>query len=76
MQLVPSRPNSKSVPEAIGGLLAAISESDLREVVERISVSRPSGTPENEAVRRSVIELFSDTEAGVGSPGTELEFAL
>jgi Zn-dependent M28 family amino/carboxypeptidase len=64
MQLVPSRPNSKSVPEAISGLLAAISESDLREVVERISVSRPTGTPENEAVRRSVIELFSDTEVG------------
>jgi Zn-dependent M28 family amino/carboxypeptidase len=64
MQLVPSRPNSKSVPESISGLLAAISESDLREVVERISVSRPTGTPENEAVRRSVIELFSDTEVG------------
>jgi hypothetical protein len=64
MQLVPSTPNSKQVPEAISGLLAAISENDLRAVVERISVPRPTGTPENEDVRRSVIELFSDTEAG------------
>ncbi|MGO9466876.1 MAG: M28 family peptidase [Isosphaeraceae bacterium] len=64
MQLVPSRPNSKPVPESIRGILAAISENDLREVVERISVPRPTGTPENEAVRRFVIELFSDTEFG------------
>ena len=64
MQLVPSTPNSKPVPESIRGLLAAISQNDLREVVERISVPRPTGTPENEAVRRSVIELFSDTEVG------------
>jgi Zn-dependent M28 family amino/carboxypeptidase len=64
MQLVPSRPNSRPVPESIRDLLAAISQNDLREVVERISVSRPTGTPENEAVRRSIIELFSDTEVG------------
>ncbi len=64
MQLVPSRPNSKPVPESIRSLLTAISENDLREVVERISVPRPTGTPENEAVRRCVVELFTDTEAG------------
>jgi Zn-dependent M28 family amino/carboxypeptidase len=64
MQLVPSRPNSKPVLESIRDVLAAISQDDLREVVERISVPRPTGTPENEAVRRSVIELFSDTEVG------------
>jgi hypothetical protein len=34
MQLVPSRPNSKSVPESIRGLLAAITQNDLREVVD------------------------------------------
>jgi Zn-dependent M28 family amino/carboxypeptidase len=64
MRLVASTPNSKPVPEAIRGRLAAISQDDLREVVERISVPRPTGTPENEAVRRSIIELFSGTEAG------------
>jgi Zn-dependent M28 family amino/carboxypeptidase len=73
MQLVPSTPNSKPVPEFFRGLLAAISESDLREVVERISVPRVTGTPENEAVRRSVIELFSDTE--VGRLGVEVDEA-
>ena len=50
MQLVPSTPNSKPVPESIRGVLAAISQNDLREVVEGISVPRPTGTPENEAV--------------------------
>ncbi len=64
MQLVPSTPNSKPVPESIKGLLAAISQNDLREVVERISVPRVTGTPENEAVRRTIIELFSDSEVG------------
>ena len=64
MRLVASTPNSKPVPEAIRGRLAAISQDDLREVVERISVPRPTGTPENEAVRRSIIELFSGMETG------------
>ena len=63
MKLVASAPNSKPVPESIRGLLTAISQNDLRAVVERISVARPTGTQENEVVRRSVIELFSDTEA-------------
>jgi hypothetical protein len=64
MQLVPSRPNSKPVPEFMRDLLAAISPNDLRNVVERISVPRVTGTPENEAVRRAIIELFSDSEVG------------
>jgi len=64
MRLVASTPNSKPVPESIRDCLAAISQDDLREVLERISVPRPTGTPENEAVRRSIIELFSGTEAG------------
>jgi Zn-dependent M28 family amino/carboxypeptidase len=66
MQLVASRPSSKPLPESISGLLAAISQNDLRQVVERISVPRPTGTPENQAVRRSIIELFSQTEASRG----------
>ena len=64
MRLVASTPDSKPVPEAIRSSLAAISQDDLREVVERISVPRPTGTPENEAVGRSIIELFCCTEAG------------
>ncbi len=64
MRLVASTPNSKPVPESIRDRLAAISQDDLREVVERICVPRPTGTPENEAVRRSIIELFSGMETG------------
>src|SRR5271157_2159703 len=64
MRLVASTPNSKPVPESIRDRLAAISQNNLREVVERICVPRPTGTPENEAVRRSIIELFCCTEAG------------
>ncbi len=64
MRLVASTPNSNLVPEAIRNRLAAISQDDLRKVVERISVPRPTGTPENEAVRRSIIELFSGMETG------------
>jgi len=64
MRLVASTPNSKPVPEAIRSSLAAISQDDLREIVERISVPRPTGTLEHETVRRSIIELFCCTEAG------------
>ena len=64
MRLVASTPDSKPVPEAIRSSLAAISQDDLREVVERISVPRSTGTPENEAVRRSILELFSGMETG------------
>ena len=64
MRLVASTPNSKPVPESIRDRLAAISQDDLREIVERICVPRPTGTPENEAVRRSIIELFSGMETG------------
>lgn len=65
MKLVPSKPNSKPVPEFIRGLVSSVSATNLREIVERISVSRPTGTPENVAVRQFIIELFSRTEAGL-----------
>ncbi len=66
MQLVASSPGSKPLPESISGRLAAIAPNDLRQIVEQISVPRPTGTPENFAVRRSLIELFSESEAGRG----------
>ena len=64
MRLVASMPSSKPVSEAVRSSLAAISQDDLREVVERISVPRTTGTPANEAVRQSIIELFSGTATG------------
>ncbi len=64
MRLVPSTPSSTPMPGAIRGRLAAISQDDLRYVVERISVPRPTGTPAIAAVRRTILGLFSETEAG------------
>jgi Zn-dependent M28 family amino/carboxypeptidase len=64
MRLVASTPTSKPVPEAIRGILDAISPAGLREVVERIAVPRVYRTPENEAVRRIISDLFSATDAG------------
>src|SRR5689334_17404875 len=64
MPLVASRPGSKPVPVAIGEALAAVSEAELREIVERISIPRAHGTPENQAARRTIIDRFSATEAG------------
>ncbi len=66
MQLVASTPNSKPVPESIRGLVSAISPNDLRDVVERISVPRPTGTRECRAVRQTIIELFSLMDVGLG----------
>ncbi len=64
MKLLPSKPNSKPIPEPIRGLLADITPNELREIVGRISVPRRTGTSENEAVRQFIIKLFSRTEAG------------
>jgi Peptidase family M28 len=64
MQLVPSTPSSKPMTESIRAILAAVSPNDLRKVVESISVPRPTGIPENEAVRGLIIELFSESEVG------------
>ncbi len=72
MQLVASTPNSKPVPASIRDRLAAICQDDLREIGERISVPRPTGTPENEAVRRTIIELFSGMDVDrLGVEGDE-----
>jgi hypothetical protein len=61
MRLVASTPTSKTVPEAVRGALEAISTAELREDVERIAVPRVYRTPENEAVRRIISDLFSHT---------------
>jgi Peptidase family M28 len=64
MRLVASRPGSKPVPEAIREALAAVSEAELRAIVERIGIPRAHGTPENQAIRRTIVDWFSATEAG------------
>src|SRR3954471_5228313 len=64
MRLGASTPDSKPLPEPIRGILSAVSQDDLREVVEKLSVPRPTGSPENEAVRRVIIELFTGMQSG------------
>lgn len=44
-------------------LLHGASFSVLRSIVERVSVPRPTGTPEDGTVCRDIIELFPATEA-------------
>jgi hypothetical protein len=64
MQLVASTPNSKPIPEAVREPLDLVCRDELREIVERISIPRPHGTPENEAVRRMIFDLLSSSHAG------------
>ena len=61
---VSSTPNSKPVPESFRGAIDAVSRDDLREIVERISIPRAHGTAENQAVRRTIFDLFSTSRAG------------
>jgi hypothetical protein len=64
MRLVASRPRSKPAPAAIREALAVVSEEELREIVERISIPRAHGTPENRAVRLTIIDWLSAIPAG------------
>jgi Zn-dependent M28 family amino/carboxypeptidase len=65
MRLVASTPDSKPIPETIREPLDLVCRDHLRETVERISLPRPTGTPANEAVRRTISDLFSSSEAGL-----------
>ena len=69
MRVVASTPNPEPVPGAIRGVLDAVSPDFLREVVESLAVPRVHGTPDNEAVRRLIIDLFS--ASGVSRLGIE-----
>jgi hypothetical protein len=64
MRLVASTPNSKPIPETIRRALDVVTEPGLRMIVERISIPRPHGTSENEAVRRMIFDLLSASQAG------------
>ncbi len=71
MRIVASTPDSEPVPEAIRGVLDTVSPDDLRELVERLSVPRVYGTPENQAVGRTILDLFS--ASGVARLGVETD---
>lgn len=59
MKLVAAMPRTEPVPDEIETALGSISPDDLRDVVNRIAVPRVFGTPQNEAVRRLLIDLFT-----------------
>ena len=66
MRLVAATPTSTLLPGEIKTALDSISPDDLRDVVKRIAVPRVFGTPENEAVRKVLSDLFS-SHLGAGS---------
>ncbi len=64
MKLLASTPNTKPVPGAIRGAIDSVSEGDLREIVGRISVSRPHCTPLGRAIRQTILERLAASQAG------------
>jgi Zn-dependent M28 family amino/carboxypeptidase len=59
VKLVAAMPASTPSPGEIRTALDSVCSDDLWDVVNRIAVPRVFGTPENEAMRRVLIELFS-----------------
>jgi Zn-dependent M28 family amino/carboxypeptidase len=59
MRIVAATPSSIPVPDDIRPALGTVTRDDLRAVVERIAVPRVYGSPENESVRRLIIEGFT-----------------
>jgi hypothetical protein len=68
MRLVAATPSSDPLPDAVRTALERVREDDLRSDVERIAVPRVFGTPENESVRRTVVELMAHARKGDGRP--------
>jgi Zn-dependent M28 family amino/carboxypeptidase len=64
LRLVAATPDPTPLPESYRARFNSISEDCLRDTVKRIAVPRVYGTPENEAVRKTIVELFSDTQGG------------
>jgi hypothetical protein len=52
------------VPESYRAITNSITQDYLRDTVERVAVPRVYGSPENEAVRKTIIALFSDCHGG------------
>jgi Zn-dependent M28 family amino/carboxypeptidase len=64
VKLVASTPNLTPLPESYRRLFNSISQDYLRETVRRVAVPRVYGTHQNEAVRKTIYDLFSDTLGG------------
>ncbi len=64
MRLVAATPDSTALHESYQVLFNSISQDCLRDTVKRIAVPRVYGTPENEAARKTIFNLLSDTQGG------------
>jgi Zn-dependent M28 family amino/carboxypeptidase len=64
LRLVAATPNSTPLPGSYQALSNSISQIDLRDTVKRVAVPRVYGTAENEAVRKTIFDLLSDTQGG------------
>ena len=64
MKLIAATPNPTPLPESYRALFNSITQDYLRDTVKRVAVPRVYGTPENEAIRKVIIDLLSDTEGG------------
>jgi len=61
MRLAAATPDSTPLPESYRAVFNTISQDYLRDTVKRVAVPRVYGTPENEAVCKTIVDLFSDT---------------
>ena len=59
MRIIAATPRSIPIPDDIRAALDTVARDELRALAERIAVPRVYGTPENEAARRLVADLFS-----------------
>lgn len=64
MRLVAARRSTTPMPAASRAVLDAVTEDFLREAVGRIAVPRASGTPENRAVRHTIVDLLTGRQRG------------
>lgn len=62
MRLVAATPDSTPLPESYRAVFNTISQDYLRDTVKRVAVPRVYGTPENEAVCKTIVDLFSGTQ--------------
>jgi hypothetical protein len=64
LKLVAATASSTTLPESWQAVFNSISQDYLRDTVKRIAVPRVYGSPENEAVRKAITDLISDTQGG------------
>jgi hypothetical protein len=64
LKLVAATANSTPLPESYRTLCNVISHDDLRDTVRQVAVPRVYGSPENDTVRKVIVDLFSGVQGG------------